>query len=218
MILSARQIRTARTFLDWTQDDLASATGLNVSTIYKLESGKISPRGATNAAIHRAFDGAGLEISPDGLRMRPEDIMVVKGSDSCEKFLDDVLRVARQDGGEIICGFRSSALISHVFDFENGESERLERLCEIVPVKCLVGDVPGPLPVWPSFQVRAVPKVHIGPISYVEYGTRHALILIESPGGMTFVIFHLVGLAKSYKDHFLSVWENASPIMVSNRR
>ena len=67
--LKARQIKAARALLDWSQDDLASHSGLSVNTIRKMELGHISPRGKTSHAIRHAFEDNGLEfLEPDGGR------------------------------------------------------------------------------------------------------------------------------------------------------
>ena len=214
MILTARQIRTARTFLDWTQEDLAAATGLNVSTIYKLESGKISPRGVTNNAICQAFEDVGLEIKPNGVQLRDEEITKLDGSDSCNDFLDDVMQTIHEKGGEIVCGFRMSALMAKVFNFEHEGFERLERLCEIAPVKCLVGDVPVSLPMDTSFQIRTAPKLHIGAVSFLEYGNKHAMILVDGVTNVAFRIYQVGGYVKYYRDNFYEAWEKALPIIM----
>ena len=210
MILTARQIKTARTFLDWTQDDLAAATGLNVSTIYKLESGKISPRGATNHSICQAFESAGLEIKPNGFQLRDEEIRKLEGPESCDDFFDDVMQTV----GEIVGGFRMSVLMAEVFSFKREGFERLERLSEIAPVKCLVGDVPGSFPCIPSFQIRTAPKLHIGAVSYLEYGNKHAMICVDGVTGVAFRIYQVGGYVKYYRDNFNEAWEKALPIIM----
>jgi len=45
--INARQIKAARALLDWSQENLASASGLSIATIRKIESGHISPRDKT---------------------------------------------------------------------------------------------------------------------------------------------------------------------------
>ena len=214
MTLTARQIKTARTFLDWTQEDLAVATGLNVSTIYKLETGKISPRGATNSAICQAFENVGLEIKPNGFQLRDEEITKLDGPDSCDHFFDNVLQTVREKGGEIVCGFRMSVLMAEVFSFKREGFERLERLSEIAPVKCLVGDVPGSFPCIPSIQIRTAPKLHIGAVSFLEYGNKHAMICADSTTSVAFRIYQVGGYVKYYRDNFYEAWEKALPIIM----
>jgi predicted transcriptional regulator len=54
------QSRAARALIDWTQADLAKASGVSQITIKKIERGIGDPRVSTLAAITRAFDGAGI--------------------------------------------------------------------------------------------------------------------------------------------------------------
>ena len=78
--------------LDWSQYDLASATGLSDTTIGNLESGQMSPRSSTASVIRRVLENAGLEfIEPEGVRMRRDDVMLYDGADSCDQLFDDIL-------------------------------------------------------------------------------------------------------------------------------
>jgi ribosome-binding protein aMBF1 (putative translation factor) len=46
-IVNADQIRAARAYLNWSQEDLAAAAELSVATIRQIETGHISPRDKT---------------------------------------------------------------------------------------------------------------------------------------------------------------------------
>jgi predicted transcriptional regulator len=60
--IRAGQIKAARAFLDWSQEDLAIVTGLSLTTIRNLEMGYISPRNATTHVVRQAIENAGLEF------------------------------------------------------------------------------------------------------------------------------------------------------------
>ena len=79
MLVDARQIKAARSFLRWRQDQLARETGLALSTIRRLErsEGRIEANFDTVEKIRQALEGAGIEFigSPNlGVRfwVRPE--------------------------------------------------------------------------------------------------------------------------------------------------
>jgi transcriptional regulator with XRE-family HTH domain len=71
MLEKMQQIKAARALLDWKQADLAEASGVSLSTIrryeaqYQLEQVSDSNR----EALQRAFEGAGIEFLPGGVRL-----------------------------------------------------------------------------------------------------------------------------------------------------
>jgi transcriptional regulator with XRE-family HTH domain len=74
MLVDARQIKAARSFLRWRQDQLAREAGLALSTIRRLErsEGRIEANFDTVEKIRQALEGAGIEFigSPNlGVRL-----------------------------------------------------------------------------------------------------------------------------------------------------
>ena len=64
MLVDARQIKAARSFLRWRQDELARQTGLALSTIRRLErsEGPIEANFDTVQKIRQALESAGIEF------------------------------------------------------------------------------------------------------------------------------------------------------------
>jgi predicted transcriptional regulator len=62
--LSIREIKAARALLGWSQDDLASHSGVSAPTIGRLEAegGEIGGRAETETKIRRALEKAGIEF------------------------------------------------------------------------------------------------------------------------------------------------------------
>lgn len=60
--VSIRQVKAARAMLDWSQHDLAKASGISVPTIKRLEAtdGPIGGRVETASAICEALQAAGV--------------------------------------------------------------------------------------------------------------------------------------------------------------
>ncbi|MEO5375648.1 MAG: helix-turn-helix domain-containing protein [Alphaproteobacteria bacterium] len=75
-MISAKQIKAARLFLDWEQKDLAAATGLSLPTIQRMEKLGLERSSAGNAEkVRRALESAGVEFIPEngggpGVRLR----------------------------------------------------------------------------------------------------------------------------------------------------
>ncbi len=67
MTLTAEQCRAARGLLDWSQPDLARASGIGRSTITRFERGSHAPHASNLAALRVALEGAGVEfLDPNG--------------------------------------------------------------------------------------------------------------------------------------------------------
>ncbi|MBM2293468.1 helix-turn-helix domain-containing protein [Sulfitobacter pseudonitzschiae] len=62
--VSIRQVKAARALLGWSQPDLASASGVSLPTIKRLETtdGPIGGREETANAIRAALEAAGVEF------------------------------------------------------------------------------------------------------------------------------------------------------------
>jgi transcriptional regulator with XRE-family HTH domain len=66
-MISAKQIRAARVFLDWEQKDLAEQSGLSLPTIQRMEKLGVERSTAGNAEkVQHALEAAGVRFTEDG--------------------------------------------------------------------------------------------------------------------------------------------------------
>ena len=65
--LTSEQVRAGRMLLRWSQQDLASASGVSLATIKRLETkpGRLEAHGPTISAIELSFDKAGIEFTAE---------------------------------------------------------------------------------------------------------------------------------------------------------
>jgi DNA-binding XRE family transcriptional regulator len=75
--VSTRQIKAARALLAWSQDDLATAAGVSIPTIKRLEAhdGPLGGRSETETKIRTALQTAGIDFIDEngggpGVRLR----------------------------------------------------------------------------------------------------------------------------------------------------
>ena len=64
--MTPEQCRAARGWLDWSQDELAGAANVSLSTVRDFEKGRRAPIPATLAAMQAALEGAGIGFVDDG--------------------------------------------------------------------------------------------------------------------------------------------------------
>jgi DNA-binding XRE family transcriptional regulator len=63
MIISREQCRAARAWLDWKQEELASAAGVSLSTVRDFEKGRRTPIANNARAITEALLAAGVRLT-----------------------------------------------------------------------------------------------------------------------------------------------------------
>ena len=61
--MSPAQCRSGRAWLGWSQDDLAKAAGVGLSTVKDFEGERRTPIQATQMAMRVALEGAGIGFS-----------------------------------------------------------------------------------------------------------------------------------------------------------
>jgi len=213
MFLHAVQIKAARAILDWSQEDLANASGLSVATIRNLETGSISLR--SSAVIRRVIEGAGLEFTEyEGIRRRADAVKVFQGPDSCDQLFEDILQTIKEKSGTIEAVLKSQRMMLCSFgETPNGNYDRLKKINEHTYVKCLLTGSLDTFLMLPKFQFKTIAKQYAGPVAYYVYGDKHVLVLPEGEAGFKFVVFYSIELAQSYRQHFLSLWDTASALI-----
>ena len=65
--MSPEQVRAARSWLAWTQAQLADAAKVGLSTVKDYESGKRTPIANNLAAIQTALESAGIRFTADSV-------------------------------------------------------------------------------------------------------------------------------------------------------
>lgn len=73
--MDAEQCRAARGLLNWTQADLAAASGVSAVTIRNFEQGKTKPQTASLRVLQQTLEQAGIQFIPEngggaGVRFR----------------------------------------------------------------------------------------------------------------------------------------------------
>lgn len=209
--LKARQMKAARSLLDWSQEDLAKASELSIATIRKLEAGNISPRGKTQRAIRFAFENAGLEfLEPDGVRHRPDEITVYQGHEGMFSFFDDVYHTVRKKGGEVL----------HVLPDEDPyeailgdyHKTRMAEIKDIVSVKGILTENPNNTFCSNYCEYRFLSKNYVDSVPFYVYDNKYAVIIFESDPSPKIIVVHSPAMSRAFRQQFSSMWEKATPL------
>lgn len=84
-------IKAARSLLDWSQDDLALASGVNKHTIVRIENKSVRPEVSTVNKLRDALIRAGIEFTGDGIRKPDKRLVPLDHQDWFLDVLRDVL-------------------------------------------------------------------------------------------------------------------------------
>lgn len=102
-MITIEQCRAARGILDWTQQDLADASGLSKTAINNFEKGHSDIKMESLRAIRVAFESAEIEFIDDcGLQRSNEQATVLKGPHAVDIILDDIHHKLKTKGGELL--------------------------------------------------------------------------------------------------------------------
>jgi transcriptional regulator with XRE-family HTH domain len=216
--ISAEQIKAARALLDWSQEDLAAAAGISTATIFNLEKGHLAFRSVSE--VRQAFERSGIEFLPhDGLRRRAEDVTILQGKDSIERFLADLAWASKSGHMPIQGSFRTEDTLWRSLGFVDDQADEgaLEPILSTLGTpQLLIAELTRPDLLLPYFAVRGIAKQQLGPIPTFIYGDRHALVLTEGLPYPKFIIFQSTSMAQSYRSHFELLWEQAMPLVAAS--
>lgn len=214
--IKAGQIRAARALLDWSQEDLAKATGLSIATIRKLEAGHISPRGKTTSFIRKTFEDAGLEfLEPNGVRQRLEEIKVYQGHDGLVAFLDGVYETARKTGCEILTAYASEEAFPKVLGPRDAQVH-LERMSKLLAGtnrrKAVMTETPKQVYCTDYCAYRVISKNYIDTVPFYVYDDKYAYLLFEAAPSPKIIEIQSKLIFQAFRRQFYSMWDKATPI------
>jgi len=211
--LSSHQIKAARALLDWSQEKLAAAARLSIATIRKLEVGNISPRGKTNQYVCEAFEDAGFEfIEPNGVRQRPDDIVVFEGEKGIQRFFDDVYETSRRTGEDVIQVWPSAEEFLRIIgDYRKFHADRMMALGEHLKVKSIVTESTECIPSI-YCEYRYLSRLFIDFVPFYVYGDKYAIVPSLVGASMKAIVIHSRAASEAFRRQFEAMWEKATPI------
>ena len=129
----ARQIRSARAWLDWSREDLATRAGVAPNTLAALEKGDAAsePNARTMGKILGTITQAGLELTDDGgVKPRLSRVSYFTGAEGFHRFFDDIYEtVSTHPHPDVCIANNDDALIQKFLgDYEVIHIDRMSKL------------------------------------------------------------------------------------------
>lgn len=199
-IISPEQCRAARGMLDWSVDDLVSASGVSVMAIHSFENGKSrNPQSSTMNALIAAFTEHGVRfLDNDGLQKADHVFRVFEGANSYIRLLDDVNKTLF-DGDEVLFLMVDNRLSGDVVK----EKDALLR-SKGIKFRHLISDK-APFCLYPKHEYRCIPAKFFINNTQVIYGDKVATMI---NGDEKCLIVNNATLATSVKNLFELIWNS----------
>jgi len=210
----ARQIRSARAWLNWTREDLANRASVVSNTIASIEKGDGSaePNARTLAKIMSAFEQAGVEMTDDGgVRPRLSRVSYFTGRDGFHRFFDDVYETVKGDPDADVCIANNDEAQFQKWHSEH-DAAHVARMAQLKK---------------PRYKVLMKENVYCRDLDYCEfrwvkdsqfadtcvyiYGGKTAFIDFE-PDNVIVTLVDSSNVSSALRRMFESTWQNSTPI------
>ncbi|MBI1207277.1 MAG: helix-turn-helix domain-containing protein [Azospirillum sp.] len=216
-MITGRQIRAARSLLDWSAEVLAEKTGLTRVTISKIENSSVQPHENSLGKIFRALSENGIEfIGTVGVRLKSYHVEVLEGGAGFNAFYDFLYDHLNENGGTAYASGMDETLFAKYR--LNGEPDAImhrKRMGELVKrrndvhVKILVKEgvfnFTGPA----YTEYRWQPAKNYSDATFYVYGDTLALISFAHEPTPLIIMIKSAGFADAYRRLFDVAWANA---------
>jgi transcriptional regulator with XRE-family HTH domain len=209
-MLTASQTRAARAILNWSQQELADASGLSLATVRKAELGHISPRSTTTKAIYNVLYSAGIEfIDPDGARRRPSEMLIFEGASGGRCFFENLLETVSKNAGAVLIATPSAQSFAKFCGLKNiFELDSIIDSNNTTEIKCLLIDGEDAPQSTPRFQFRTISKNYANPVPFCTYGQKYVIAVPNGEPFSKLITIESAKMAAAARSHFYSLWEN----------
>jgi len=207
-MLTGRQIRAARAFLEWSAEDLATKAGLNVDTVHKFEKNKGNAKDATVNAFVRTFDIHGIEFLPDeGMRVRKTETRNFVGKEGYKLFLDHIYETVKEGGRICQCNVSDGKTLKYADDYAE---LHLKRMAEIQNLNARVLTTYGDTTFPASYcKYKWTDKGEKSLIPYYAYNDFLAQAVFKSDNNVEIISTRSKLLTERYVEHFEALWAAA---------
>ena len=211
-MITFQQVKAARALLNWSQNNLAKASGISMPAIARLELGTNSPRVDTLKAIETALRKNGIEFSEDlGVSLRHEvfKLDVYDGLTGLDRIWDDIMvTMAMRGGGEMLMSGKDEQVWADLYGDRLGKEIMRRRRLGITH-RLLIAE--GNKVCLGSADVyRCVPEELFGETHDFIYGDKYALINWGPP--IKAVLMHNKNITDTFRRQFNFHWKLGKPV------
>ncbi len=208
-MIEPRQIRAARALLNWSQDDLALASGIARSSIKNIENDITAARKDTIHDIQMALENFGIEFIPNsGIRCRQSNLEVFEGPDRFHDFTALVYKYIEDVGGEVCISVSDETLFNKYRKDPEQYRTQMKTLVDKGHVRVRI------LAEKSEFnsvfaEMRRQKSRSVAPTSFYAFGSNLALISFLHKKSPYIILINDSPFADAYRQSFDVMWSVA---------
>lgn len=211
-MITGRQIRAARSLLDWTAQDLATKSGLTRETVSRIEADTVQARDESLGKIVKIIDAYGVEfIENQGVRFKPSGIEVYEGLARFDEFYDFLYEHLSVYGGEVCLSIYDESVLAKNRSDPNKHRARMREVTERDPT--ITFRVLTSISNFTSFgyaQYRQPKNDLPSPTGFYAFGDCLALLSFADPASPYIIVIHSAPMAAAYKQNFYTLWDHSN--------
>jgi transcriptional regulator with XRE-family HTH domain len=213
-MITGKQIRAARVLLDWDAEDLAEKAGLNRETVFNIERGTVQARPGSLEKIVKAFNDHRVEFLDDqGVRFRPEDVLVISGVMGIDRFSDLVYGFTKTEGGVIRqMGIEETAFGRCAPEVAAAHRKRMSELVRVkknIKIRAILKDGDNNFENTDYAEFRWYPQHVPPPVPYYIFGDTVCIFAFEADPSPKIILITSPAISLAYVTQFDAVWKIA---------
>jgi transcriptional regulator with XRE-family HTH domain len=213
-MITGRQIRAARSLLEWKAEDLAREAGVTRVTISNLEADAVRPHEKTIANIIAVFDKNGVEFTDDcGVRMKPQGVEIFKDHKGFCRFYDILYADLLSNGGTIdACGVDETLFSKYHGEETHSHIERMTALAnsrDDVSMRILIREGDDNYSAGGYARYRWLSEEYFSPACFYVFNNYLALISFIAIPTPQVILIKSKAFADAYRQQFQKLWETA---------
>lgn len=204
-MITTSQIKAARALLDWTQADLAKASGMHLNVINNIERGTTNPRQGTLEKLQKALEAQGIVlIASRGVELKRDTLTFIRheGTHFISALISDMLAVLAT-GDEVLSTLSDIRNFS-AHDADASKDWYAQKESRGFNERLITRDMPGFYPRH-SENFRVVAAEKLGPVDTILYADRVAHIFWAAN---EVAILKNADLAATQRIAFDMLWNN----------
>lgn len=212
-MIEPRQIRAARALLNWSQTNLAEASGIAVSSIKNIENSLTVARRDTIEEIKKALERAGVVFtSGGGVQPHRPEVTVFHGTNGFREFLNLIYN-DMLNGGEILISGVDERLIKDIAGTDlDAHVKRMSDIKSKITVKCMLREGDKYKVADDYCEYRWISKDYFGAAHFYIFNKKVAIIAVSSREDVIVVVHDIASLAEFYKRLFEKLWADSTAI------
>ncbi|NCC03477.1 MAG: helix-turn-helix domain-containing protein [Proteobacteria bacterium] len=219
-MITGKQIRAARIFLDWDAEDLAAKAGVNRETVFNIERGTVQARPGTIDKIVKAFNDHRVEFIEDqGVRYKPDGIQVLNGREGLITLMEDIYNSCRQGvaGDIVLSGVSEDDFQKHLGDYDETYMKNMRSLPH-VHMRCLIQEGDKNFVSSSYAEYRWSPKSQFKAVPFYAYADKLAIILFSPGAKPKIYMIQSIEIAEAYRAQFESMWNTAIEVNKAGKK